>query len=64
MLFLDEPTLGLDPQTTEHIWKYIKELSKRENSTMVRTTRYNEGTRADSFILDAHASAEVSSLIA
>ena len=40
VLFLDEPTLGLDPQTREHIWSYIKELNKRENITMILTTHY------------------------
>ena len=42
VLFLDEPTLGLDPQTREHIWNYIEELSKRENITIVLTTHYME----------------------
>lgn len=42
VLFLDEPTLGLDPQTREHIWKYIQELAKRENITIVLTTHYME----------------------
>ena len=42
VLFLDEPTLGLDPQTREHIWKYIKKLSKEEDMTMVLTTHYME----------------------
>jgi ABC-2 type transport system ATP-binding protein len=42
VLFLDEPTLGLDPQTREHIWNYIMELSKRENITMGLTTHYME----------------------
>ncbi len=42
VLFLDEPTLGLDPQTREHIWKYIEELAKRENITIVLTTHYME----------------------
>jgi ABC-2 type transport system ATP-binding protein len=42
VLFLDEPTLGLDPQTRDHIWNYIMELSKRENITMVLTTHYME----------------------
>lgn len=41
-LFLDEPTIGLDPQTREHIWSYILELSKRENITMILTTHYME----------------------
>ncbi|QLJ52769.1 MAG: ABC-type multidrug transport system, ATPase component [Candidatus Fermentimicrarchaeum limneticum] len=42
VLFLDEPTLGLDPQTREHIWDYIKKLSKEEEMTMVLTTHYME----------------------
>lgn len=41
-LYLDEPTIGLDPQTREHIWSYILELSKRENITMILTTHYME----------------------
>jgi len=40
VLFLDEPTLGLDPQTTNHIWTYIKELNKKENITVFFTTHY------------------------
>lgn len=42
VLFLDEPTLGLDPQTREHVWTYIKELAKREKITIVMTTHYME----------------------
>jgi len=42
VLFLDEPTLGLDPQTREHVWQYITELSKREDITMILTTHYME----------------------
>ncbi len=42
LLFLDEPTLGLDPQTREHMWKYISELAKRENMTILLTTHYME----------------------
>jgi ABC-type uncharacterized transport system ATPase subunit len=30
VLFLDEPTLGLDPQTRESIWEYIKELNQHQ----------------------------------
>jgi ABC-2 type transport system ATP-binding protein len=40
VLFLDEPTLGLDPQTREHIWTYIKELKETHDITVVLTTHY------------------------
>jgi ABC-2 type transport system ATP-binding protein len=40
VLFLDEPTLGLDPQTREHIWQYILELRKTHEITVVLTTHY------------------------
>ena len=40
ILFLDEPTLGLDPQTREHIWQYIENLVKAEKVTVVITTHY------------------------
>lgn len=40
ILFLDEPTLGLDPQTRNHIWKYIKELNEKEEITVFLTTHY------------------------
>jgi ABC-2 type transport system ATP-binding protein len=40
VLFLDEPTLGLDPQTRSHIWEYIHELKKREGTTVFLTTHY------------------------
>ena len=42
ILFLDEPTLGLDPQTREHIWVYIERLAKEEKITIVITTHYME----------------------
>jgi ABC-2 type transport system ATP-binding protein len=42
VLFLDEPTLGLDPQTREHIWEYIKKLAEREHITILLTTHYME----------------------
>jgi len=42
VLFLDEPTLGLDPQTRHNIWDYIRELNKREKTTMILTTHYME----------------------
>jgi len=42
VLFLDEPTLGLDPQSREHIWNYIRDLKRRENITIMLTTHYME----------------------
>ena len=42
ILFLDEPTIGLDPQTREHIWSYIKKLNEMEKVTIVLTTHYME----------------------
>ena len=40
VLFLDEPTVGLDPQMRSHIWGYIDELRQREAITMFLTTHY------------------------
>ena len=40
VLFLDEPTLGLDPQTRRHIWDYINTLRKQEDLTIFLTTHY------------------------
>ena len=40
VLFLDEPTLGLDPQTRNHIWNYILDLNKKERITVFFTTHY------------------------
>jgi ABC-2 type transport system ATP-binding protein len=42
ILFLDEPTLGLDPQTRERIWDYIDTLAKKMNMTIILTTHYME----------------------
>lgn len=42
ILFLDEPTLGLDPQTRNHIWAYIKDLNAKEGMTVFFTTHYME----------------------
>src|SRR3954449_12090614 len=40
VLFLDEPTIGLDPQTRSSIWSYIRELREREEITIFMTTHY------------------------
>jgi ABC-2 type transport system ATP-binding protein len=42
ILFLDEPTLGLDPQTRNSIWEYILKLNKEEGMTVFFTTHYME----------------------
>jgi ABC-2 type transport system ATP-binding protein len=40
ILFLDEPTLGLDPQSRDYIWKYILKLAKEKKITIIITTHY------------------------
>jgi ABC-2 type transport system ATP-binding protein len=40
VLFLDEPTIGLDPQTRSSIWRYIGELKQNEDITIFMTTHY------------------------
>jgi len=40
ILFLDEPTLGLDPQTRNHLWEYIRNLNRRKGITIILTTHY------------------------
>jgi ABC-2 type transport system ATP-binding protein len=42
VLFLDEPTIGLDPQTRSSIWRYIRELREAEGTTIFMTTHYME----------------------
>jgi ABC-2 type transport system ATP-binding protein len=42
VIFLDEPTLGLDPTSRELMWKYIKLLVREENITIILTTHYME----------------------
>jgi ABC-2 type transport system ATP-binding protein len=42
VLFLDEPTTGLDPQTRTNVWEYIRRLQKQKNITIFFTTHYME----------------------
>jgi ABC-2 type transport system ATP-binding protein len=42
VLFLDEPTIGLDPQTRKSIWSYLSELHRTERTTVFVTTHYME----------------------
>jgi len=55
VLFLDEPTLGLDPQTRNRIWEYILELRQREGTTIFLTTHYmDEAEKADRLAIIDH----------
>jgi ABC-2 type transport system ATP-binding protein len=47
VLFLDEPTVGLDPQSRDHIWTFIRKLMRFEDITIVLSTHYLE--EADRF---------------
>lgn len=42
IIFLDEPTLGLDPQTRNYMWNYVQNLNKQEQTTVFFTTHYME----------------------
>jgi ABC-2 type transport system ATP-binding protein len=55
VLFLDEPTVGLDPQTRVSIWEYINELKKREDITIFLTTHYmDEAENCDRIAIIDH----------
>jgi ABC-2 type transport system ATP-binding protein len=55
VLFLDEPTIGLDPQTRVHIWEYVDSLRGREKTTMFLTTHYmDEAERCDRIAIIDH----------
>jgi len=54
-LFLDEPTLGLDPQTRHRIWEYIQDLRRRESLTIFLTTHYmDEAEHCDRIAIIDH----------
>ena len=55
VLFLDEPTVGLDPQTRVSIWDYINELKRREDITIFLTTHYmDEAENCDRIAIIDH----------
>jgi len=55
VLFLDEPTLGLDPQTRNRLWEYILDMRKREGTTIFLTTHYmDEADNADRIAIMDH----------
>jgi ABC-2 type transport system ATP-binding protein len=55
VLFLDEPTIGLDPQTRRHIWDYLLKLRAREGVTMFMTTHYmSEAEHCDRIAIIDH----------
>ena len=57
VLFLDEPTVGLDPQTRNHIWSYLNELKQSEDITVFLTTHYmDEAEYCDRIAIIDHGS--------
>ncbi len=55
LLILDEPTVGIDPQSRNHIFQYIKDINKEKNTTVIYTSHYMEEVEFlcdDIFILD------------
>ena len=56
VLFLDEPTVGLDPQTRNHIWSYLKKLNQEHGLTIFFTTHYMDEVErvADKVVIIDH----------
>ncbi|GAC1445658.1 MAG: ATP-binding cassette domain-containing protein [Chloroflexota bacterium] len=52
VLFLDDPTVGLDPESRRNLWEYIKDIRKRRNTTIFLTTHYlDEAEDADTICI-------------
>lgn len=51
ILFLDEPTTGLDPQTRKNVWDLIRSLQRKNNMTVFLTTHYMEEAAASDFVV-------------
>lgn len=59
VLFLDEPTTGLDPQTRQQVWDTIKEMQEENNLTIFLTTHYmGEAAQADKIMIIDHGEIE------
>lgn len=59
ILFLDEPTTGLDPQTRKQVWETIRQMQKENNLTIFLTTHYmDEAAQADNIIILDHGQIE------
>lgn len=59
VLFLDEPTTGLDPQTREKVWETIKKMQEENDLTIFLTTHYmEEAAQADQIIILDHGEIE------
>ncbi len=51
ILFLDEPTTGLDPQTRQFVWKAVRQLQQDENMTVFLTTHYMEEAAVADYVV-------------
>jgi multidrug/hemolysin transport system ATP-binding protein len=51
ILFLDEPTTGLDPQTRQFVWKAVRKLQQDENMTVFLTTHYMEEAAVADYVV-------------
>jgi ABC-2 type transport system ATP-binding protein len=55
VLFLDEPTVGLDPASRRNLWEYLRDVRKRSNTTVFLTTHYlDEAEDSDSICIIDH----------